>query len=372
MGERAISAGTAARLQVGACGPDPREDGAEELEAGGLVGGGVAGGEPSVPSLAPRGPDPRRRPRHRLFRQGEWERRTQSPPCSANCRCERGTGRKGCCPTAGSRTPRSCATPRWAGASSPAASPVGRPAPGRRPPHVSRLQQDVLKQNLVLVGRVREIAERIDATPVQVALARLAQGGNVIPIPGPKILRYLLDNAGAADVQLSEADLTAPPALEGAGGSDPPPPHPPAVRPRTGGSRRRPGSQSGNGRSSSAGSTRLRCILTSENRSDRHKLRTAGPGMVRILVRRFVVMSAARMLRLYDDDGLGTASRGDGGPQKTALTGLHQGWIRRWRRPAAVSSARPYNRGAVVAGPRRHRVENSSRGGSVGRGVAAG
>ncbi|EOY45999.1 hypothetical protein SLI_1282 [Streptomyces lividans 1326] len=65
-----------------------------------------------------------------------------------------------------------------------------------------------------------------------------------------------------------------------------------------------------------------------------------------------MVMSAARMFRLYDDDGLGTASRGDDGPQKTVLTGLHQGWIQRWRRPAGVSSARPYNRGAVLAGPR--------------------
>lgn len=41
------------------------------------------------------------------------------------------------------------------------------------------------------------------------------------------------------------------------------------------------------------------------------------------------------MLRLYDDDGLGTASRGDDGPQKTVLTGLNQGWIQCWRRPAA-------------------------------------
>ncbi|MFF8669525.1 hypothetical protein [Streptomyces sp. NPDC015242] len=85
--------------------------------------------------------------------------------------------------------------------------------------------------------------------------------------------------------------------------------------------------------------------LTSENNFDRHKLRTVGPGMARILVRRYLVMSAARMLRLYDDDRLGAASSGDDGPQKTVLTGLHQGWIRRWRRPAAVSSARPYNRG---------------------------
>lgn len=77
------------------------------------------------------------------------------------------------------------------------------------------------------------------------------------------------------------------------------------------------------------------------------------------------------MSRLYGDDAVGTASRGDGGPQKTVLTGLHQGCIRPWRGPAAVSSARSYKRGAVLAGPRRHRAENSFRGAPVGRGIAA-
>ncbi|POX58692.1 aldo/keto reductase [Streptomyces sp. Ru62] len=73
-----------------------------------------------------------------------------------------------------------------------------------------RFQQDALQQNLALVGRVREIAERIGATPAQVALAWvLAQGRYVIPIPGTKTPKYLLENAGAADVQLSKADLAA-------------------------------------------------------------------------------------------------------------------------------------------------------------------
>ncbi|MFF4714483.1 aldo/keto reductase [Streptomyces eurythermus] len=73
-----------------------------------------------------------------------------------------------------------------------------------------RFQHDALEQNLALVGRVREIAERIDATPAQVALAWvLAQGRYVIPIPGTKTPKYLLDNAGAADIQLSETDLAA-------------------------------------------------------------------------------------------------------------------------------------------------------------------
>ncbi|MEV7600913.1 aldo/keto reductase [Kitasatospora sp. NPDC089797] len=82
-----------------------------------------------------------------------------------------------------------------------------------------RFQQDALKANLELVGRVRGIAERIGATPAQVALAWvLAQGRYVFPIPGTKTPRYLVDNAGAAAVELSAADLAeldALPAAEG-------------------------------------------------------------------------------------------------------------------------------------------------------------
>ncbi|MFE2425858.1 aldo/keto reductase [Streptomyces sp. NPDC059373] len=71
-----------------------------------------------------------------------------------------------------------------------------------------RFQQDALRANLAIVGRVREIAERVGATPAQVALAWVvAQGQYVIPIPGTKTPKYLADNAGAADVELSAADL---------------------------------------------------------------------------------------------------------------------------------------------------------------------
>jgi aryl-alcohol dehydrogenase-like predicted oxidoreductase len=83
-----------------------------------------------------------------------------------------------------------------------------------------RFQQDALSANLAIVGRVREIAERAGATPAQVALAWvLAQGRYVVPIPGTKTPRYLVDNAGAADVELSAADLAeldALPVPEGA------------------------------------------------------------------------------------------------------------------------------------------------------------
>ncbi len=71
-----------------------------------------------------------------------------------------------------------------------------------------RFQQDALRANLAIVGRVREIAERVEATPAQVALAwALARGRYVVPIPGTKTPKYLADNAGAADVNLSAEDL---------------------------------------------------------------------------------------------------------------------------------------------------------------------
>ena len=71
-----------------------------------------------------------------------------------------------------------------------------------------RFQQDALRANLAIVGQIRQVAGRAGVTPAQVALAWvLARGSQVIPIPGTKTPRYLADNAGAADVQLSAADL---------------------------------------------------------------------------------------------------------------------------------------------------------------------
>jgi aryl-alcohol dehydrogenase-like predicted oxidoreductase len=71
-----------------------------------------------------------------------------------------------------------------------------------------RFQQDNLRANLDIAAKVREVADRIGATPAQVALAWLvAQGEHVVPIPGTKTPKYLVDNAGGADVRLSAADL---------------------------------------------------------------------------------------------------------------------------------------------------------------------
>lgn len=75
--------------------------------------------------------------------------------------------------------------------------------------HNPRFQGDALEANLKIVEAVRTIAEAKGATPGQIALAWvLAQGADVVPIPGTKRVAYLEENVGAAAVQLSPADLT--------------------------------------------------------------------------------------------------------------------------------------------------------------------
>jgi aryl-alcohol dehydrogenase-like predicted oxidoreductase len=59
-----------------------------------------------------------------------------------------------------------------------------------------------------LVARVREIAARKGVTASQLALAWvLAQGDDIVPIPGTKRIQYLEQNLAANDVVLSKADL---------------------------------------------------------------------------------------------------------------------------------------------------------------------
>jgi aryl-alcohol dehydrogenase-like predicted oxidoreductase len=77
-----------------------------------------------------------------------------------------------------------------------------------------------LEHNLALVRRVREVAEQVDATPAQVALAWvLAKGDDVVPIPGTKRVRYLEQNVAATDVRLSEEQLAELDALGEAAGA---------------------------------------------------------------------------------------------------------------------------------------------------------
>ena len=71
-----------------------------------------------------------------------------------------------------------------------------------------RFQGENFAKNLELVDRITEMAQEKGVTPSQLALAWvLAQGQDVVPIPGTKHVSYLLENIGALDIELSADDL---------------------------------------------------------------------------------------------------------------------------------------------------------------------
>lgn len=71
-----------------------------------------------------------------------------------------------------------------------------------------RFEQDNLAANLRLVDHLQELAKRHHASPAQIALAWvLAQGEDVIPIPGTKQRRWLQQNWQAATLSLSQAEV---------------------------------------------------------------------------------------------------------------------------------------------------------------------
>jgi aryl-alcohol dehydrogenase-like predicted oxidoreductase len=74
--------------------------------------------------------------------------------------------------------------------------------------HSPRFQGENFAKNLALVDRVEEIAREKGCTASQLALAWvLAQGDDVVPIPGTKRRKYLEENAAALDVALTPDDL---------------------------------------------------------------------------------------------------------------------------------------------------------------------
>jgi aryl-alcohol dehydrogenase-like predicted oxidoreductase len=73
-----------------------------------------------------------------------------------------------------------------------------------------RFQGDNLEANLAIVQRVREVADDVGCTPVQLALAWLLhQGEDVVPIPGTKRVKYVEENAEATDIVLTADHLAA-------------------------------------------------------------------------------------------------------------------------------------------------------------------
>lgn len=73
-----------------------------------------------------------------------------------------------------------------------------------------RFQQGNFEKNLLVVKKVEEIAAKKGTTPAQVALAwLLAQGEDIVPIPGTKRRKYLEENVAAVNIELTAGDLEA-------------------------------------------------------------------------------------------------------------------------------------------------------------------
>ena len=71
-----------------------------------------------------------------------------------------------------------------------------------------RFQGENFKKNLQLVEKIRQLAKDKDCTPAQLVLAwALAQGDDIVPIPGTRHLCHLEQNVGAIDVHLSATEL---------------------------------------------------------------------------------------------------------------------------------------------------------------------
>lgn len=76
--------------------------------------------------------------------------------------------------------------------------------------HAPRFQDDNWKHNKSIVDTIERLAAEKKCTPAQLALAWvLACGKDIVPIPGTKRMKYIEENAKAAEIMLSENDLRA-------------------------------------------------------------------------------------------------------------------------------------------------------------------
>ncbi|PLS08619.1 aldo/keto reductase [Neobacillus cucumis] len=74
--------------------------------------------------------------------------------------------------------------------------------------HSPRFQGENFQLNLDLVNKIKEIASEKNCKPSQLALAwLLAQGDDIVPIPGTKRIQYLEENIGALSISLTDSDL---------------------------------------------------------------------------------------------------------------------------------------------------------------------
>ena len=74
--------------------------------------------------------------------------------------------------------------------------------------HSPRFQGENFEKNLQLVEQVKALAAEKGVTPAQLALAwLLAQGDDIVPIPGTKRRRYLEENVAAVEITLTQVEL---------------------------------------------------------------------------------------------------------------------------------------------------------------------
>ena len=72
-----------------------------------------------------------------------------------------------------------------------------------------RFQGENFKNNLKLLAKIDELAKSKGCTPAQIALAWvLAQGEDIVPIPGTKRIKYLEENAKAVEISLTKEELS--------------------------------------------------------------------------------------------------------------------------------------------------------------------
>ena len=133
-----------------------------------------------------------------------------SARCRASGRCSTGSPRRRCCPRSASSASGSCRSARSDAGSSPARSPrptTSAPTTSAVATRASRARTSRATSNWS--SRVTEMAADKGCTPGQLALAWLvAQGDDVVPIPGTKRRAYLDENVGALQVTLSDGDLS--------------------------------------------------------------------------------------------------------------------------------------------------------------------
>ena len=147
--------------------------------------------------------------KRRLPPSGARTRCIPSRRCRPNTRCGRAIPKPKSCPPAASWASPSSPIARWGAGSSAGTS---RRSTSSRPTTIAATTRASRERTCAATWnwqrRVEELAAEKGCTPAQLALAwLLAQGDDIVPIPGTKRSKYLEENAQAASLKLDPQDL---------------------------------------------------------------------------------------------------------------------------------------------------------------------